>query len=125
MAQPAPAIADSISSFVRAVSAMIPVDRVILFGSYAMGAAGADSDIDLAIVSPAFGQNPWDDRQILFGAVFRERLDSRIEPHPLTPADLQRTSGWIKTEVLDKGILVYSRRAKAPHGASNASCISE
>lgn len=35
----------------------IKVSQVILFGSHAKGNAKPDSDIDIAVISPEFGQN--------------------------------------------------------------------
>lgn len=34
----------------------IPVDRIVLYGSYGAGVPGPDSDLDLAVFSEAFGE---------------------------------------------------------------------
>lgn len=33
----------------------VPVERILLYGSYRAGSAGPDSDVDLAVFSEAFG----------------------------------------------------------------------
>ncbi len=109
MPGPPPEVAEAVDRFVRELLTKIPVDRVILFGSYAHGTAVDESDIDVAVVSSAFGRNAWDDRRLLFDAVIAARLDSRLEPHPLSPLDFGAPSGWVKTEILDKGIVLYAK----------------
>ena len=104
-----PEVAEAVGRFVRELQCRIPVERVILFGSYAHGTAIDESDIDIAVVSSAFGGNAWDDRRLLFDTVIAARLDSRLEPHPLSPRDYETPSSWVQTEILDKGIVVFAR----------------
>ena len=104
-----PEVAEAVGRFVRELESRIPVDRVILFGSYAHGTAVDDSDIDIAVVSSAFGGNAWDDRRLLFDTMIAACLDSRLEPHPLSPRDYEAPSSWVQTEILDKGIVVFAR----------------
>lgn len=47
-----------IRALIRAVESDFQVSAAILFGSYAHGRAHADSDIDVAIVSPDFRERP-------------------------------------------------------------------
>lgn len=58
----------------------IPVEHVILFGSYAKGEAGKDSDIDLCVVSKSFGKDRLKEIGILLK--FAARVDGRIEAIP-------------------------------------------
>ncbi len=104
-----PEVTEAIDRFIRELQTRIPVDRVILFGSYAHGTAIDESDIDIAVVSPAFGGNTWNDRRLLFDTVIAARLDSRLEPHPLSPHDYETPSGWVQTEILDRGIVIFAR----------------
>ena len=53
----------------------IPVDKIILFGSYAKGTSKSWSDVDVCVVSPLFGKNGYDERV-------------RLEPHPYNAKDL-------------------------------------
>ena len=52
-----------------------------LFGSYRLGKASRDRDIDLLVVSPDFTDNVIEDRMKLMRA--RREVDYRIEPHPV------------------------------------------
>ena len=63
----------------------IPVQEVLLFGSYVRGLQREDSDIDVAVVSSAFKGDRFLDRRMI--VPFRRGLDSRIEPMPFTPED--------------------------------------
>lgn len=62
-----------------AVEQGIPVERAVLFGSYARGEERADSDIDLVVLSPLFDRAK---TQQTLSALWRLRAttDSRIEP---------------------------------------------
>ena len=43
-----------ITDYINKLKQQIPVEKVVLFGSYAKGNYTKDSDIDLAIFSPFF-----------------------------------------------------------------------
>lgn len=64
----------------------IPVEQMILFGSYAKGTAKPWSDVDVCVVSPTFGKNSYDERVRL--AKLTLSVDTMIEPHPYHPNDL-------------------------------------
>ncbi|MFB3904047.1 MAG: nucleotidyltransferase domain-containing protein [Acidobacteriota bacterium] len=53
--------------------------RAVLFGSYARGEAGPDSDVDILVVAPEFDQ-PCDQSRIDLLWRLRAQTDSRIEP---------------------------------------------
>jgi uncharacterized protein len=63
----------------------IPVERVLLFGSYIKGTPREDSDIDIAVISSAFKWDRYLDRRRI--VPMRRGIDSRIEPIPFTPDD--------------------------------------
>lgn len=63
----------------------IPVERVLLFGSYTKGTPREDSDIDIAVISSAFKGDRYLDRRRI--VPLRRGIDSRIEPIPFTPGD--------------------------------------
>jgi predicted nucleotidyltransferase len=44
----------------------IRVERALLFGSYASGKDCANSDLDVAIVSPDFGKDRFEEGKMLF-----------------------------------------------------------
>ncbi|MBI2459835.1 MAG: nucleotidyltransferase domain-containing protein [Parcubacteria group bacterium] len=63
----------------------LPIQKVILFGSYAKGAQNKWSDIDLCVISPKF-KNAWDALQYLW----EKRTDHKtpvIEPIGFSPKD--------------------------------------
>jgi uncharacterized protein len=66
----------------------ISIQKVMLFGSYMNGQPKEDSDIDIAIISPAFKGNRYSDRRFI--VPFRRGIDSRIEPLPFTPEDFAK-----------------------------------
>ena len=61
------------------------VSKAYLYGSYAKGSAGRWSDIDVAIISPDFSGDLFDERVFLMKIALR--LDDRIEPSPFRPED--------------------------------------
>lgn len=73
------------------------VSLATVFGSWAKGKATEDSDIDVCVVSPSFGndyiQEMVDLRKIAL------KVDSRIEPIPLAPKDLKDPYGTLAAEI--------------------------
>lgn len=64
----------------------IPVQKIILFGSYAKGTPKPWSDLDVCIVSKAFGKDYHDEMVRLMQLT--SDVDEMIEPHPYHPRDL-------------------------------------
>lgn len=60
----------------------IPINKLVIFGSYAKNKATKESDIDVCVVSPNFGKDQIDEMQYLFKA--RRNIDGRIEPYPVS-----------------------------------------
>ena len=54
MAKIPPGIYKAVKDYVEKLKKEIPVDKVIIFGSYAKGTPRKDSDVDLAIFSKSF-----------------------------------------------------------------------
>jgi len=81
------------------------IDYVILFGSFAKGQQHADSDIDVAIVSPEF-QNIYNDRLEMMR--LRRRLDIRIEPHPINTTEFQTNANPFIAEIKNTGIQIFA-----------------
>ena len=59
------------------------VDCAYLFGSYAKGTQNRWSDIDLAVVSPEFSEDLFEERIVLMHLA--AEVDTRIEPKPFRP----------------------------------------
>ena len=82
----------------------IKVSKVILFGSHAKGMAKPDSDIDIAVISPQFGQNNL--KEMMFLRKLALEIDSQIEPLPLSPQDLEDRYSTLSEEIRKYGVLI-------------------
>jgi predicted nucleotidyltransferase len=59
------------------------LDSAYLFGSHAKGTSNQWSDIDLAVVSPDFSDDLYEERLVLMRLA--AEIDDRIEPKPFRP----------------------------------------
>jgi predicted nucleotidyltransferase len=75
----------------------IPITNAYLFGSYAKGTATKDSDIDICLLSPAFGKDPIAEMVKLRMIAFP--IDSRIEPIPFHTDDWNDTYSPLLSEI--------------------------
>ena len=80
----------------------LSVSKVILFGSYARGRANPDSDIDIVVVSNQFGQDMAEEMMLLRKMALK--VDSHIEPVPLSPEDLNDNYSTFAQEIRRYGI---------------------
>ena len=96
-------IMDSIQKYIEKISQYYKIEAIILFGSYAKGTENEDSDIDIAIISSDFS-DIIEDGAKLIGLTWK--IDTRIEPHPITTEDYQKVSNPFVREVVDTGIKV-------------------
>lgn len=96
-------IMESIKKYIEKISQYYKVEAIILFGSYAKGTENEDSDIDIAIISSDFS-DIIEDGAKLIGLTWK--IDTRIEPHPITTEDYQKVSNPFVREVVDTGIKV-------------------
>lgn len=86
------------------INHLIPVDKIILFGSYAKGKQKPWSDIDLCIVSRSFGKNSFDELVMLMKLT--NDPDCLIEPHPYHPHDLEDPFDPLANEIRKYGKVV-------------------
>lgn len=93
----------SIKKYIEKISQYYKIEAIILFGSYAKGTENEDSDIDIAIISSDFN-DIIEDGAKLIGLTWK--IDTRIEPHPITTEDYQKVSNPFVREVVDTGIKV-------------------
>jgi predicted nucleotidyltransferase len=77
------------------------VSRAYIYGSYAKGSAGKWSDIDVAIISPDFSHDLFEERVFLMKLAIR--LDDRIEPSPFRPEDFNLDNPLVN-EISTSGI---------------------
>mgnify|MGYP005807632201 FL=1 len=96
-------IMESIKKYIEKISQYYKIEAIILFGSYAKGTENEDSDIDIAIISSDFS-DIIEDGAKLIGLTWK--IDTRIEPHPITTEDYQDVSNPFVREVVDTGIKV-------------------
>lgn len=96
-------IMESIKKYIDKISQYYKIETIILFGSYAKGTENEDSDIDIAIISSDFS-DIIEDGAKLIGLTWK--IDTRIEPHPITTEDYQKVSTPFVKEVVATGIKV-------------------
>ena len=73
------------------------ISAAYIFGSYAKGTANDNSDIDICIISPAFGKDYFAE-MIQLRKIALE-IDSRIEPVPFSYQDLEDKYNTLAVEV--------------------------
>ncbi len=78
-----------IQGFIARLEQEIPVQEVILFGSYARGAPQEHSDIDLAVISDWFEGKPAIEN-LTFLARIASRYSTLIEALPFTQKEYQK-----------------------------------
>ena len=96
-------IMESIKKYIEKISQYYKIEAIILFGPYAKGTENEDSDIDIAIISSDFN-DIIEDGAKLIGLTWK--IDTRIEPHPITTEDYKKMSNPFIKEVVDTGIKV-------------------
>jgi predicted nucleotidyltransferase len=81
----------------------IRVKKIILYGSQATRKSHKDSDIDVAVVSPDFGKDRFEEGVMLFEIA--SEIDPRIEPVPLSPSSYENDT-WLPLiyEIREKGV---------------------
>jgi predicted nucleotidyltransferase len=97
-------IAPIIRQYVREVKALLPIDKVYLYGSYAKGTAEWDSDVDLCFFSNSFKNGTiFDTLDTLWR--LKERYDKEvcIEPNAFPSAELRNDNPFVK-EILRTGM---------------------
>ena len=90
--------------FTDLVKEQFPVDRVYLFGSYAINKANIGSDIDVCVVSSAFGKDYSSEEFELIKLAMK--IDSRISPVPSSPQDIQNRWSQLAHEITTHGIQI-------------------
>ena len=96
-------IMKSINKYIEKISKYYKIETIILFGSYAKGTQNKDSDIDIAIISSDF-KDIFDDMADLIGYTWK--IDTRIEPHPISKEDYDKIATPFIQEVINTGIKV-------------------
>jgi len=90
------------TDYINKLKQQIPVEKVLLFGSYANGCYTQDSDIDLAVFSPAFeNMSRVDGLTFLLMQALGYKID--ILPQPYTMRDYAEHLGLVD-EIIKTGI---------------------
>ena len=104
MAKEKNSIIEIVKKYLQKVrSSGIRIEKAYLYGSYAENKHRKDSDIDIAIVSPDFTGDRFEDALRLKS--LRWDIDLRIEPMPIVPEDFTKDNP-ITYEILTKGIAI-------------------
>jgi uncharacterized protein len=84
----------------------IDVEAVFLFGSYAANRAHKDSDIDVAVISPDFGKDFFDECALL--KKISLAVDFDISPRAYSVEEYREAQkdGFLYQEIISKGKLI-------------------
>jgi len=102
-------IRDLISTIIAELAAQkIGVEKIVLFGSYARGTPRPHSDIDIAVISPAFHGKKMLERQATLARVLKRHL-AVVEPVGYPPESFDCAEpGSLIWEIKTKGKLLYA-----------------
>ena len=91
------------ADYINKLKQKIPVEKVVLFGSYARGNYTEDSDVDLAVFSSAFNNMTRVEDGLTF--LLMQALDYQIDiqPQPYTMKDYIERTGLVD-EIIKTGI---------------------
>jgi len=96
-------VTQSLVKFLAAVQERCQVQAAYVYGSQATGKATEWSDIDVAVISPDFESDLFEER--LFLMQLAALVDDRIEPHPFKPEDFDTRSPLV-SEICRTGVRV-------------------
>ena len=103
--------ADELRQIVQRIVETYAPDKIILFGSYAYGQPGPDSDYDLLIIKDSTAR-PIDRRVEVGMALLPILKETPVEPLVLTPAELDdrlKIGDQFFREIVNKGKVLYER----------------
>ena len=101
MALDATSIIDVTKDYVNDVCKIFPVDKVVLFGSYAKGTADAQSDIDICFFLDNYGgKRRLDILEELLGLIHNGEY---FEPIVFPTSEIQNDNPFVK-EILRTGV---------------------
>ena len=80
-----------------------PIEKAVLYGSYAKGTFKKHSDIDIALVSNSFDGVRFIDRNKIMKITLEISKD--LEPMPFTPNDFTTENPFVQ-EILNTGVVI-------------------
>ena len=108
---PDPAAQQKIEEMVRRIVERFHPDQVVLFGSYARGEAGPDSDVDLLVVMPVSGSKRKMAVQIDLALAGMGLPKDVVVVTPEEVARLRNIVGTIVYPAVREGKVLYERAA--------------
>ena len=103
MANVPDAVTESVRQFLKALGKQRKVQAAYLYGSQVKGVATEWSDIDLAVISPDFSFDLFQERLALLRLA--AQVDDRIEPRPFTPENFNENDP-LASEIRRTGLRV-------------------
>jgi predicted nucleotidyltransferase len=91
----------SVERFLAVVRGRLRVNAAYLYGSQAAGSARPWSDIDVAVISPDFSEDLFQERVTLMQ--WAAAIDDRLEPQPFTPERFSPNDP-LASEISHKGV---------------------
>lgn len=82
----------------------LPINKVVVFGSRAVGKGNKWSDLDVCIVSPLFDVDRQAERSFLINV--SRKVSDDIEPHPMTERELDNKFNPLANEIKKYGITI-------------------
>lgn len=95
-----------LKEYTNMVARQFNIYAIVLFGSYAYGNPKEYSDIDIAVFSESFGNDPLAEMTML--NKMRRKVDTDIEPLPFSKDDfLKHSNKDFIQEIMEKGKIIY------------------
>ncbi len=94
---------DKIRRFIHLAKKDLRLEAVYLFGSSAKGRTHQWSDIDLAVISPDFSGDSFEDNKKLIPYILK--VDTAIEVHTFRPEEFSAGNPFI-TEIVGTGVRI-------------------
>jgi len=96
-------IENDVNLFINELKKKYRVQAAYIYGSHSRGNVSVWSDIDVAVISPDFSDDLFEERLKLMKMA--ATIDDRIEPHPFRVEDFD-SSNPLAREIQKYGILV-------------------
>ena len=99
---------EEIKAFARRIAEEFHPERIILFGSYAYGSPGPDSDVDLLVVMPFEGK-PWRMASLIRKRVHPPFPTDILARTPMHIQDRMRIGDFFIREITERGEVLYEK----------------
>ncbi|PHJ39758.1 DNA polymerase III subunit beta [Desulforamulus profundi] len=73
----------------------IRVNYIVLYGSHAKEKAEKDSDIDIAVISPDFGQDPLNDSKLVYKSIFTLDIEPNFDVKTYSPEEFEKSDHFL------------------------------